>query len=105
MDVKEVYKEAFDFLKTDEKQFARIIRGYFLDINDELVKINKAFSINKNYIENRQNKPNDIFLEYLRQSRTILQAKPKKHFAGGLKNKFILPQPNPKAEPVNFQEK
>ena len=101
MDVKEVYKEAYDVLKTDESQFASIIRGYFIDINDELLKMNKTFSIKKDYIEN--NRTDDIFLDYLNQSRSNLQNKPKKKFTGGLKTKkFILPKPNPKAEPIHF---
>jgi hypothetical protein len=101
MDVREVYKEAYDFLKTDETQFATVIRGYFLDINDELVKMNKAFSIKKEYLA--KNKIDDLLLDYLKQSQNNIRNKPRKPFVGGLKNKkFILPPINPKVEPVIF---
>ena len=99
MDVKEVYKKAYDILKTDESQFATIIRGYFLDINDELVKMNRALSLKKEYLANRPF--DDFLLDYLNQSRANLRNKPRKPFVGGLKNKkFILPPINPNVEPV-----
>ena len=88
-----------DILKTDESQFATIIRGYFLDINDELVKMNRALSLKKEYLANRPF--DDFLLDYLNQSRANLRNKPRKPFVGGLKNKnFILPPINPNVEPV-----
>jgi hypothetical protein len=101
MDIKEVYKEAWDVLKNNEGGFATIIRGYFLSINEELVKMNKTFRIHSDYItENPYN--NDAYLAYLNEEREHLQRKPRKVFQdGGLKNaNFILPAANPKVKPI-----
>lgn len=46
MDIKDVYKEAWDTVNTDEGNFATIIRRYFLSINEELLKMNEELSIN-----------------------------------------------------------
>jgi len=101
MDVKEVYKEAFNALKTNENNFATIIRGYFFSINDELKKMKKSFTIKKN--RNTKAENIDILLDYLNKSRGHLLNKERKPFIGGLKkHTFILPQPNPKAKPVVF---
>ena len=98
MDIKEVYKEAWDAIRTNELGFATIIRGYFISINEELVKMNKTFSIDKKYIYEH---PQDIdmFLAYLDAEREHLKKKPRKIFQDGGK-KFILPAPNPKAKPL-----
>jgi hypothetical protein len=101
MDVREVYKEAFNALKANENNFATIIRGYFFSINDELKKMKKSFTIKKN--KNTKYENIDILMNYLIQSKGRLQTKERKPFTGGLKNHtFILPQPNPKAKPVIF---
>ena len=102
MDVKEVYKEAFNALKTNENGFATIIRGYFFSINDELKKMKKSYTIEKSITSTIG--ANDILLDYLRQSQWHLQSKPRKTFQNGgiKKHKFILPKANPKATPVYF---
>jgi hypothetical protein len=101
MDVKDVYKEAYFALKTNENNFATIIRGYFYSINDELKKMKKNFTIAKD----KKTKINDfnILLDYLIQSQVNLKNKERKTFQdGGKKHAFILPKPNPKAMPVQF---
>jgi hypothetical protein len=101
MDVKEVYKEAFNALNTNENKFATIIRGYFFSINDELKKMKKTYTIAKN--KEKKIKNNDILLDYLLKSQAHLKTKPQKVFQdGGKKHKFILPKANPKAAPVQF---
>ena len=63
--------------------------------------MNKTFSIKKDYLD--KNRTDDIFLNYLKQNRSNLQNKPKKTFTGGVKSKkFILPQINPKVDPIRF---
>jgi len=101
MDVKEVYKEAFNSLKTNQNNFATIIRGYFFSINDELKKMNKTFTIQKTKKEKWTEA--DILLEYLKQSQVNLKNKERKTFqdGGSKKSKFILPKANPKAAPVH----
>jgi len=103
MDVKDVYKEAYAFLNTNENKFATIIRGYFFSINDELKKMKKTFSIKKNNEQRIKN--NDILLDYLLESKGRLQTKERKTFQdGGIKKpKFILPKANPQAAPVHFK--
>ena len=100
MDVKEVYKEAFNALKTNENNFATIIRGYFFSINDELKKMKKTYTIAKNKEKKINN--NDILLDYLNKSKGYLQNKERQPFIGGKKHAFILPKANPKAKPVQF---
>jgi hypothetical protein len=101
MDVKEVYKEAFNALKTNENNFATIIRGYFFSINDELKKMKKTFTIEKT--KKAKWTEADILIEYLKQSQDKLKNKERKTFQdGGKKHAFILPKANPKAEPVHF---
>ena len=101
MDVKEVYKEAFNALNTNENKFATIIRGYFFSTNDELKKMKKTYTIAKN--KEKKIKNNDILLDYLLKSQAHLKTKPQKVFQdGGKKHKFILPKANPKAAPVQF---
>jgi hypothetical protein len=103
MDVKEVYKEAFDALKNNENNFATIIRGYFISINEELLKMKKVFSIKRGKFTDEKASKNDILLDYLLKSNTHLKTKPQKVFQdGGKKHKFILPEANPKAAPVKF---
>jgi hypothetical protein len=101
MDVKEVYKEAFNALKTNEDNFATIIRGYFFSINDELKKMNKTYTIQKTKKEKWTDA--DILLDYLKQSQVNLKNKERKTFQNGgiKKHKFILPKANPKATPVH----
>ena len=100
MDVKEVYKEAFNALKTNEDNFATIIRGYFFSINDELKKMNTTYTIQKTKKETWTDA--DILLDYLKQSQVNLKNKERKPFTGGKKHTFILPKANPKATPVHF---
>ena len=100
MDVKEVYKEAFNALKTNENNFATIIRGYFFSINDELKKMKKTYTIAKSKTTKRENF--DILLDYLNKSKGYLQNKERQPFIGGKKHAFILPKANPKAKPVQF---
>jgi hypothetical protein len=101
MDVREVYKEAFDALKTNENNFATIIRGYFFSINDELKKMKSTFTLKK--VKTKQWDNNNILLEYLNKSRGNVHKKERKTFSGGVKkHQFILPVANPKAEPVQF---
>jgi hypothetical protein len=100
MDVKDVYKEAYAFLNTNENKFATIIRGYFFSINDELKKMKKTFSIKKNNEQKIKN--NDILLDYLLESKGRLQTKERQPFVGGKKHAFILPKANPQAAPVHF---
>jgi hypothetical protein len=102
MAVKEVYEAAYDILKTDESHYASIIRGYFFSINEELLKMNKAFSVEKNYIDSHIG--SDLLLDYLNKSRAKLKTKAKKTFVGGVNKKprFILPPLNPKAAPVHL---
>lgn len=103
MDIKEVYEEAYKALNTNEGKFATIIRGYFLSINEELVKMNKTFRIDKHFID-KNSDMNDVFLEYLDKNRESLQNKHRKPFQdGGVKGKknFILPEANPKVEKIN----
>ena len=101
MDIKEVYKEAFNVLKTNENNFATIIRGYFFSINDQLKKMKKTYTITS-----RKEAKRDkiyILLDYLKQNQKHLQNKPRKKFIGGIKkHNFILPEANPKANPVHF---
>ena len=111
MDIKDVYKEAWDAVNTDEGNFATIIRGYFLSINEELLKMNKELSINS---DNEWGNPSGasrkvettrarFFLHYLNESMANLNTKSRKVFRGGINNKFkkpqkprfILPSPNP----------
>ena len=104
MDVKDVYKEAFNVLKTNQNNFATIIRGYFFSINDELKKMKKTYTIQKTKNEkiNQLNQV-DILLEYLRQKQENLKNKERETFQdGGSKGKFIVPKANPKAKPVQF---
>jgi len=101
MDVKEVYKEAFNALKTNENNFATIIRGYFFSINDELKKMKTKYTIAKSKTTIGKF---DILLDYLNKSREHLKTKSRKVFQdGGMKkHKFILPKANLKAAPVQF---
>ena len=109
MDIKDVYKEAWDAVNTDEGNFATIIRGYFLGINEELLKMNEAFSIHSNHIKPIA-KTRAIFLRYLNESRDNLNTKPRKVFHGGINKKFkkpqkprfILPSPNPRVTPIHL---
>ena len=102
MDVKDVYKEAFNALKTNQNNFATIIRGYFFSINDELKKMKKTFTIQKTKAS-KLNQMTDILLEYLRQNQENLKNKERKTFQdGGSKGKFIVPKANPKSKPVQF---
>jgi len=100
MDVKEVYKEAFNALKINVNNYATIIRGYFYSINDELKKMEKNFTIEKSNWSKLDSI--DILLEYLRQSQVNLKNKERKPFTGGKKHAFILPKANPQAAPVHF---
>lgn len=101
MPIAEVYAEANKVLRENMMGFATIIRGYFLSINEELVKMKKTFSINKSYIKNIEN--NDLLLMYLKEKRGHLQSKVRKPFVGGeRKVKFILPTANPKVKPVKL---
>ena len=108
MDIKDVYKEAWDIVNKDEGNFATIIRGYFLSINEELVKMNETFSIHKNNIDSYQpSQTHNIFLRYLYEARTNLNTKPRKTFLGGTKNKlqkpkFIVPLPNSRVTPISL---
>jgi len=104
MPVDEVYLEAQDILRTDEMNFATVIRGYFYSINEELVKMHKAHSIKSDYINSIKSKDN-FFLDYLKASSEKLRAKPQKPFIGGIKNASIEPaniQPA-SIEPANIQ--
>jgi len=103
MFVKDVYKEAWEAINVNEGGFATIIRGYFLSINEELVKMNKTFSIHSDYIKDNKN-INEAFLAYLNEERANLQNKSRIPFHGGLKgkHKFILPQANPKVKLVQL---
>ncbi len=80
--VKEVYADAYNTLLTDEDKFAYVIHGYFLSINEELKKMKKQFSIKPTYMKKPSN-ANDLFLDYLKQSRTKLEGKPRTTFVGG----------------------
>ena len=101
MPITEVYEEANKALRSNILDFATIIRGYFLSINEELVKMKKTFSIKKTYMNKTKN--NDLLLMYLNEKRGHLQAKTRKPFVGGeRKVKFILPTANPKVKPVKF---
>jgi hypothetical protein len=101
MPITEVYQEANKVLRENMMGFATIIRGYFLSINEELVKMKKTFSIKKSYIKNIEN--NDLLLMYLNEKRGHLQAKARKPFVGGeRKVKFILPTANPKVKSVKL---
>ena len=102
MDIKEVYKEAFDALLADEDNFATIIRGYFYSINDELKKFNRRFTIEES--DNIQ-WFDDVLVTYLNQNQYKLKKKKRKTFQGGVVNKkykFILPKANPKATPMKL---
>lgn len=102
MDIKEVYKEAFDALRADKDNFATIIRGYFYSINDELKKFNKDYSIEKN---TKFEEFDDVLITYLNQNQVKLKNKERKTFQGGVvnkKSKFILPKANPKATPMKL---
>ena len=100
MDVKEVYKEAFNALKNNFNNFATIIRGYFYSINDELKKMKKKFTIKKG--QRSKLERINILLDYLKQSKRRLQTKERQPFVGGKKHVFILPKANPQAEKVHF---
>ena len=100
MDVKEVYKEAFNALRTNANNYATIIRGYFYSINNELKKMKKKFTIQKTRREKWTDA--DILLDYLNQSQVNLKNKERKPFTGGKKHAFILPKANPQAAPVHF---
>ena len=108
MDINDVYKEAWNIVNKDEGNFATIIRGYFLSINEELVNMNETFSIHKkniNYYQPSQTR--HIFLRYLYKARTNLNTKPRKTFLGGTKNKlqkpkFIVPLPNSRVTPISL---
>ena len=89
MDIKDVYKEAWEIVNEDEGNFATIIRGYFLSINEELSEMNETFSINPEYVSKDTN---GIFLQYLNESRVKLNTKPQKVFYGGINKKFKKPQ-------------
>jgi hypothetical protein len=101
MDVKEVYKEAFNALRTDANNYATIIRGYFYSINNELKKMKKKFTIQKT--KRLKYGRIDILLDYLNQSQVNLKNKDRKPFTGGKKHAFILPKANPQAAPVHFK--
>tara|TARA_R110002126_G_scaffold226277_5_gene370973 strand:- start:4394 stop:6400 length:2007 start_codon:yes stop_codon:yes gene_type:complete len=49
MDIKDIYKSAYTLMNDDPKYFKDVIRGYFIDIDDELKKINNFYykSINR----------------------------------------------------------
>ena len=100
MDVKEVYKQAFNALRTNANNYATIIRGYFYSINNELKKMKKKFTIQKTRREKWMDA--DILLDYLNQSQVNLKNKERKPFTGGKKHAFILPKANPQAAPVHF---
>jgi hypothetical protein len=83
MPIDKVYKAAHNMLKDNPENYAAVIRGYFISINEELIKMKHAFSINKTYV-NTLKHDNDILLAYLNKSNVKLLNKPKKPFSGGV---------------------
>jgi hypothetical protein len=43
MDIKDVYKYAYTLMNDDPKYFRDVIRGYFIDIDEEIKKMNKFY--------------------------------------------------------------
>ena len=95
MPIDEVYLEAQDILRKDEMNFARIIRGYYYSINEELERMKKTLSLKSNYIHSLKAKDN-FFLDYLKLNTEKLKAKPRKPFVGGSTIRFIVPKPHKK---------
>jgi hypothetical protein len=90
MDVKDVYKESYRaLLNKNMDNFAWVIRGYFISINEELVKMQNFYSIDSRYMNKTDT---NVLIEYLNKSRENLETKPLEEFKGGkYKNKFVLP--------------
>ena len=57
MDIKDVYKNAYTIMNDDPKYFRDVIRGYFIDIDDEIKKMQKFYakSIQKKDISQSEN--------------------------------------------------
>lgn len=80
MDIKEVYKEAYNFLKTKSTEYKFvIIRGYYAYINEELKKISETLSLKRG----KRERTNERLLAYLNKSREHLLTKERKVFQGG----------------------
>jgi hypothetical protein len=95
MPIDEVYLEAQDILRKDEMNFARVIRGYYYSINEELERMKKTLSLKSEFIHSLKSKDN-FFLDYLKLNTEKLKAKPRKPFVGGGTIKFNVPKPHKK---------
>jgi hypothetical protein len=73
--IQEVYRQAFDFLQqNDTRDFGKVIRGYFISINDTLRHM--RLSIEKGVMEQFQG-PRDLLLAFLKQEQLAKEQKPK----------------------------
>ena len=73
--VQEVYRQAFDFLQqNDTRDFGKVIRGYFISINDTLRRM--RLSIEKGVMEQFQG-PRDLLLTFLKQEQLAKEQQPK----------------------------
>ena len=75
--------------------FARVIRGYYYSINEELERMKKTLSLKSDYIHSLKSKDN-FFLDYLKLNTEKLKAKPRKPFVGGSTLRFNVPKPHKK---------
>ena len=91
MDIKDVYKNAYTIMNDDPKYFKDVIRGFFIDIDEEIKKINKFYikSIKKNDLLQFQDTPfaiSDFFENYIKllakNKREISQKTKKVEFTG-----------------------
>jgi len=88
LSVQEVYRKAFDFLhQNDERDFARVIRGYFISINTTLRRM--RLSIKKGFVEHLD-RDRDLLLAFLKQDQRGKKDLPQQpfHYIGHLKRKY-----------------
>ena len=90
--IDEIYKEADKSLREHPLKIARIIRGYFLSINEELKEMKEKYnSITGTYFKKNKDqltKDNFIF-NYLLESKRKLQQKPRNTFSGGVNRQTL----------------
>ena len=92
MDIRDVYKEAYDVMKDQPSFFLAVIKGYFVEVNELLTDINffqksiKASELKVIHWENFYDK----YYRYLKKINDDNEKKPKIPFTG--KGNFKLPK-------------
>jgi hypothetical protein len=91
MDIKDVYKEAYELLQDKPQFFLDVVKGYFIQVNELLKDINFfQKSLNREDIQvMRQNIFYDKYYKYIKKVNEDMEKKPKINFTG---KGFKLPQ-------------